>query len=63
MPCLFDILVRLLFSEGKWRRSGSGGKRREKETEKRGRRGNYSQDVVYERIIKIKITKTNAINR
>lgn len=40
----------LFFSEGRWRRGGSGGERRwEEETGSRGGRENYSQDIIWEK--------------
>jgi hypothetical protein len=42
----------LPFSKGKWKRSGPEGEGRWREgTMKRGGRGNFGQDVIYERRI------------
>jgi hypothetical protein len=47
-------MLNLLFSEQKWRESGSEEKGRYGETRRSGRRGNCGQDVLYERRIKNK---------
>jgi hypothetical protein len=46
VPYLVAIHERPVFSEGKWRRSRSGG-----ETGRKGGRGNSGQHVIYERRI------------